>query len=258
MDVVEAFVSGIVQGITEFLPVSSSGHLVLVHSFFGRGGNTIFFDICLHFATMASVLIFFRNDIRELFASKGVVWRRCIILGTIPAAVAGLLFEKHAAVFFGSPRVVSSMLILTSLVLVMAHFLLLREARIISNVNIPKALAVGASQALAIVPGLSRSGLTISTGIFLGMKAEDSFRFSFLLSIPIVAGATLYKLSSVIFLPGSEGVLDFTVLMCGMFSAFFAGLLGLFFLRKAIFFRKLWVFSAYCFLLGVTGLILWP
>ena len=257
MSVLEAVVSGMVQGFTEFLPVSSSGHLVFVHSIFGIGKPEVFFDLCLHFATMGSVLIFFRREILGLFNPAGKTWRVCLAIGTVPAVLAGLFLEKHTSDIFGSPRVVSYMLLLTAAALIPAQIALSAKNRKVSELGTSKAFLIGLAQAAAIVPGLSRSGLTISTGLSLGMKAEESFKFSFLLSIPIIAGAMLYKLLSVTMSGNEGGEVNIVVFALGMAVAFFAGLAGLFFLKRAVIFKKIWVFSVYCFIAGFAGLLIW-
>ena len=257
MSIIEALILGIVQGLTEFLPVSSSGHLVLAHSFFGLGEPKMFFDICLHFATMIAVLIFFRRKVAGLFSSSGRVWRKCIAIGTVPGVIAGLLFEKHVTFIFASPRIVSAMLIVTAAVLILAQVNISRQDRITSAISPLRALCIGFAQAIAIIPGLSRSAFTISAGISSGLSAEEAFDFSFLLSVPIIAGATLYKLISVMSKAGGGGVNDAAGFAVGMFFAFLSGLMGLFFLKKAVLFGKIWVFSAYCFLVGSFGLFMW-
>jgi undecaprenyl-diphosphatase len=256
MSVLEAVVSGIIQGLTEFLPVSSSGHLVLAHSFLGSKEPEIFFDVCLHFATMASILIFFRKEVRLLFTPEGRNWRKYIAIGTIPAILAGLLFEKHVTLLFADPRAVSGMLLFTAAALIPAQIALSKKNSADTEIGNGRALMIGLAQAVAIIPGLSRSGFTISAGLSSGISPEKSFRFSFLLSIPIVAGATLYKAAGVLFLGKDGGTLSFPVFASGMTFAFLFGLAGLLFLRKAVMFRKIWIFSVYCFVVGSAGLIL--
>ncbi len=255
MGVLEAMVFGVIQGLTEFLPISSSGHLVIAGAFFGMEEQGIFFSLCLHFATMFSVLIFFRHEIAGLFVPSGKVWRICIALGTVPAVLTGVLAEKHMSGVFSSPRIVSGMLILTALVLIPAQRFLSLKGRETSAVGPAKALWVGIAQAAAIVPGLSRSGFTISAGLAAGMDGKEAFKFSFLLAVPIIAGATLYEGMSM--LRTGAGAEDVNVIFfaVGMFSAFTSGLLGLFFVKRAVVFRKVWVFSVYCFVAGSAGLM---
>ena len=257
MSIWEAILSGIVQGLTEFLPVSSSGHLVFAHSLFGVGEPKVLFDVCLHFATLASVVIFFRRDIAELFKSQGRMWRVCIAAGTVPAVLAGLLFEKYVSSVFGSPRVVSVMLLITAAVLIPAQVALSAKNRKVLELGPGKAFWVGMAQAAAIIPGLSRSALTISAGLSSGMRGEESFRFSFLLSVPIIAGATLYKVLSEMVSGGNAPAVSVPVLVAGMGFAFLSGMAGLFFLKRAVMFKKIWVFSVYCFIVGSAGLVLW-
>lgn len=257
MGILEALIAGITQGLTEFLPVSSSGHLVFIHSFFGMEEPEVLFDVCLHFATMASVLIFFRREIAELMGPSGRNWRRCLAIGTVPAVVAGLLFEKHVSVIFASPRIVSVMLLLTAAALMIAQRALSNKNRKTSNLSLGKAVVVGLAQAVAIIPGLSRSALTISAGLSSGMKGEESFRYSFILSIPIIAGATLYKVLKAVSSGGEVFPAGVVVFAVGMLFAFLSGLLGLLILKRAVMFQKIWVFSVYCFIIGSMGLIIW-
>ncbi|MFA6636978.1 MAG: undecaprenyl-diphosphate phosphatase [Candidatus Omnitrophota bacterium] len=256
MSIFEAVVSGIIQGLTEFLPVSSSGHLVLAHSFFGSKEPEVFFDICLHFATMASILIFFRREVILLFTPEGRNWRKYIAIGTIPAVLAGLILEKDVTRFFADPRAVSGMLLFTAAALIPAQMAFSKKNSTDLEIGNGRAFIIGLAQAVAIIPGLSRSGLTISAGLSSGISPEKSFRFSFLLSIPIIAGATLYKTAGVLFLGKEGGTLSAPVFISGMAFAFVSGLAGLFFVRKAMIFRKIWIFSVYCFLLGTVGLII--
>ncbi len=257
MSVFEAVASGLVQGFTEFLPVSSSGHLVFVHALFGVGEPRLFFDVALHFSTMLAVLFFFRKEIKGVLEPGGVRWRRGILIGTLPGVAAGLLFKERIEFLFGSPRIVSGLLVVTAMVLLGAQAVLSRKERRISGITAGNSLFVGVAQAAAIMPGLSRSGMTISAGISSGMEAEESFRFSFLLSVPIIAGATLHEIISGAFLSEELVPAEMPVIGLGMAAAFVSGLLGLLVLKRAVVTGKLWVFGVYCFIAGVTGLTLW-
>jgi undecaprenyl-diphosphatase len=255
MTLFESLISGLVQGLTEFLPVSSSGHLVLVHSFFGAEEPDIFFDICLHLATLGAVLVFFRKDIIALFTRAGSKLAFLVAVATLPAVAAGLLIRKHMDHLFQSPRAVSFMLIGTALVLLAGHSAMKRLSGGGKKPGLLSSINVGLAQVLALLPGISRSGVTISAGLLAGVKAEDSFKFSFLMAIPVIAGAALHEVIS----GGAEALEPgvFFVYAAGMVAAFVSGLFGLSFLLKVIRASRLWVFSVYCFLAGAAGLFIW-
>jgi undecaprenyl-diphosphatase len=254
MTIIEALISGFVQGITEFLPVSSSGHLVLVHRFFGFKEPNVFFDICLHAATLGAVILYFGRDICALIKEKNIAWFFYIAIGTVPAVGVALLFENRISGFFTDPRKVAFMLILTALALFLGQMVLWKRLNTGRGPTVRSSLLVGAAQALALLPGISRSGMTISAGLLGGMKAEEAFRFSFLLSIPIIAGAVLYKALTVdvaAMISGNSAAYAY-----GMASAFVAGIISLRLLWWIIRGRRLYVFGIYCFLLGAAGTIL--
>ncbi len=258
MTITEAVTCGVVQGLTEFLPVSSSGHLVLIHSLLGSSSvATIFFDVCLHAATVAAVLLYFRRDILQLVRERNRRWLFCLTVGTIPAVIAALLFRSEISAFFASPRKTAAMLIVTAVVLFLGQLSLWKKksgARS-ANPTFIRALAVGLAQACALIPGISRSGMTISTGLVSGMKIREAFRFSFLLSIPIVAAAAVYEMFSCGFSGGTSG--EFVYYAIGMVSAFITGLLSLRLLWWIMKRRNMFVFSIYCVLLGAGILLFW-
>jgi len=203
MDYLNTIIFGVVQGVTEFLPVSSSGHLVLLHNFLNIPfGNEIVFDVSLHLASLLAVIYYFRKDIVKMIVSfvvsfsgkkddySKISWY--IVFATIPAAVLGFFFEDVIDFYLRSPLVVVFMLVLVAI------FFLIIERRAKPRVNMTdmsfkNAIVIGLSQALALIPGTSRSGITIITGLSLGIKREDAVKFSFLLSIPIIAGASIKK-----------------------------------------------------------------
>jgi undecaprenyl-diphosphatase len=211
MQLLQAAVLGVVQGLTEFLPVSSSGHLILVREFFGwelladAHWNTIF-DLSVHAGTFAGLLVYFRSDIVRLVGAffstfrhgiAGVADRRLawiILLATIPAALAGVLGEDVIeAQLRGAPMVVAGLLIVFGLILWAAEWHG-RKARALSATGWADGMLIGLAQALSLAPGVSRSGITMTAGLARGMTRETAARFSFLLSIPIIGGAALYGL----------------------------------------------------------------
>ncbi len=201
MNVLEAVFLGVLQGVTEFLPVSSSGHLVLAEYFLNLKEAGLAFDVILHMGTLVAVIAYFYRDwlsmARALFfykkADRGA--RKLLfflIVGTVPGAVAGFLLEHVAATYFRSPWIVVCTLAGVAIVLFVADRLARHELDL-KDIGFFQALLVGLSQALAIVPGVSRSGITMTCGLFLGFNREAAARFSFLLSAPIIAGAGLYE-----------------------------------------------------------------
>ncbi len=203
MDLFEAIVLAIIQGVTEFLPVSSSAHLNLAPYLFRWPDPGLTFDITLHFGTLIAILIYFYKDwvqiigqafgLRagtdvELGRNRNLLW--LLVIGTIPGGIAGLLLEKYAETTLRSPILTGAMLIVFGLIMWVAERIGSKR-RDIAAVNLRDALLVGCSQALAIVPGVSRSGSTISAGMLLGLDRVAAARFSFLLSTPIIAGAAL-------------------------------------------------------------------
>ncbi len=254
MSFTQAILSGIVQGLTEFLPVSSSGHLVLLHRFFGFAQSDMFFDVCLHAATLAAVVLYFRKDIIQLIREKDVKLIVCVGIATVPAVVAALLCEDKISLFFADYRKTAFMLMVTGMILFAGQFFLKKNQLGEKPVSYSASFLVGIAQAFALFPGISRSGATISAGLAGGLKREEAFRFSFLISIPIVAGAVIYKVLK-------PGVLDLVTgemwvkYVFGMITAFIGGFLSLNLLWKFIKAGKLFVFGIYCILLGAGAVL---
>lgn len=255
MTLAEALIAGLVQGLTEFLPVSSSGHLVLVHKFFGFAEPSIFFDICLHAATLIAVMLYFGRDIASLIREKNFKWLFYIAIATVPAVLAALLFEDRISGFFTSPGRVAFMLMVTGTVLLVGQVALWRRDTAGEKLSFLPALVVGIAQAFALLPGISRSGMTISSALAGGVKAEEAFKFSFLLAIPVILGATLYKALTVDL--GTVMAGNAMNYFAGMAVAFIVGFLSLHLLWKIVKGKKLYIFAAYCFLLGAIGIFFW-
>ncbi|MEM7433022.1 MAG: undecaprenyl-diphosphate phosphatase [Pseudomonadota bacterium] len=203
MTTLHIIVLAIVQGITEFLPISSSGHLVLVPSIFGWSDQGMAFDVAVHFGSLLAVLVYFREDVaRLIFGASEVLRGRLdtqtsraafgIGLATIPAAVAGLLLAGWISANLRSPAVVVATLAGYAVLMWAAdHFG--RKSRSYSDITIRDAFLIGCAQALALVPGTSRSGATITAGLALGLKRADAARFSFLLAVPVILLAAGYE-----------------------------------------------------------------
>jgi len=191
MTIFQAVIFGIVQGVTEFLPVSSTAHLILLPWFFGWPDPGLSFDVALHLGTLVALVIYFWKDWLGLLAKPRMI--AFIIAATIPGAVAGVLFESQVENALRSPKLIALMLSLMALVLVVAE-LKGRRKKELDQISWRDAITVGCAQAFALVPGVSRSGSTITAGLFVGMKRETAARFSFYLSAPIIAGAVAKKM----------------------------------------------------------------
>lgn len=245
MTLLQAAFLGILQGLTEFLPVSSSGHLVLAQSLIsGFSQPGVLFDAVLHAGTTLAVIIFFWDKIRKL--TKNYFW--LLLVGTIPAAVAGVLFQSQFEALFSNPRAVGLALILTGA----ANFLVDRFPKGEKKLNWKNSLLVGLSQAFAIIPGISRSGLTIFTGVWRGIGRGEAATFSFLLSIPAIAGAAGWQILT------HTSSLNEINLPNYILGATLAALFGYLSISTVLHFlttQRFRAFAAYCFLVG--GLALW-
>ena len=261
-----AVVLGVIQGLTEFLPVSSSGHLVLFQNLFGLEEPEIFFDVSLHMGTLAAICVFFFKDLREIAttlfsvstwsAREGSVWKRLcrkpeirlfglILVGTVPTGFLGLLFRPMAAKAFSSILLVGIMLFVTGMLLWLTRGLK-RGGRNAAQLTILDALFIGTIQGLAILPGISRSGSTIAMGLFRGIDRETAARYSFLLSIPAILGAMTMELGEAV----ASGFPPMRVVLPGAFMAAVVGYGSLRILVHLVKKGDLHVFAPYCWLLG--------
>ncbi|OCC15849.1 Undecaprenyl-diphosphatase [Dissulfuribacter thermophilus] len=230
----QAVVLGVLQGATEFLPVSSSGHLVLTEYFMDVNGGGLTFDVFLHLGTLLAVLVYFWRDWWKILKSLRTPSLKnpdfklllLLIIGTIPGGIIGVLLEGWVEQQLRSPWVVVSTLILVAFVLYFADKTM-NIKKAISGLNIKDAIIIGISQGLAVVPGVSRSGITMSAGLFLGLSREEAARFSFLLSCPIILGAGLFE--GIKFL-GTQGASLSQEIILGFLASFISGLLVISFL----------------------------
>ena len=190
---------GLIQGLTEFLPVSSSGHLVLIPALLDREGPDLATSAMLHLGTLAAVLVYYRSDISEMakFDRPGRRTITLIVIGTIPAAVLGLAFEDKVEELISEPRVVAGMLIVTGIILLSTRMITL-GVRTFSHIGPLDSVLIGLAQASALIPGISRSGMTISMGLTRGINRTDAARFAFLLGVPVIAGAGLLGMLEVV------------------------------------------------------------
>ncbi len=259
-----------VQGLTEFLPVSSSGHLVLVPEFFNIPAPTVAFDVLVHVATLVAVLGYFIRDVSKIVLSvvapgrlknrqEVKYWRRLLVwlvIGSIPAALAGFLLSGFFESLFDSTLAVGVFLLVTSLLLSGADFALGRvrpDTLKLDKMRAGDALIVGCFQALAIAPGLSRSGSTIAAGVFLGFDRQTAARFSFLLSIPVIIGAFLFKLRDI---GGAVSGTSGGAYAVGAIAAAISGFVAVYFLMRYVKEHRLRAFAIYTALLGVLVIAL--
>jgi undecaprenyl-diphosphatase len=253
MQLLDAIILGLTQGLTEFIPVSSSGHLILVGNFLNFEYSSLAFDTALDIGTLAAVYIFFAKDFYHLgrdFLFGGpqrkLAWY--IIIGTIPAVIAGVLIQHWAEGVFRDPRLVALNLIWVGILmyLVDRHF---RQRRDMEHVTAPRALGVGVAQALALIPGTSRSGITITAARAMGFDRVTATRFSFLLSAPVITGATL----KVVLEPSQlqEMALVPHLYIAGILAAFVSGYLAIKFLLAYLAKHGLGLFAAYRIAVGL-------
>ena len=254
MDILEAIILGIIQGLTEFLPVSSSGHLEIAKAILGDTSvpeESLTFTVVLHFATALSTLVIFRKEVAEIF--KGLfqfAWNEetkfClkIIISMVPAVIVGLLFEKQLeALFGGNILLVGVMLLVTALLLLLAD----KAKKTDKDVSFLNALIIGVSQAIAMLPGISRSGATISTSVLLGIDRTKAARFSFLMVVPLIVGKIAKDiLGGDISFQSSEMI----PMGAGFIAAFLSGLLACTWMISLVKKSKLSYFAIYCAIVG--------
>ena len=245
--------SGAVQGITEFLPVSSSGHLAILQGFYGWSEPAVFFDICLHLATLAAVVTYFGKDIVDILRRRDTLMIGCIAVSMVPAVIVGFLFEKKIEAAFASPKIVSALFLVTALVLFAGQWAVKFRVSRETRMSFGRAVVIGIAQSIAILPGVSRSGMTVSAGLLTGIDTEKAFRFSFLMSVPIILAAACLKALKTDL--GAEIGASAESYVAGMATAFILGILSLSVFSKVMKSKKLYIFGIYCFLLGVAGIL---
>jgi undecaprenyl-diphosphatase len=276
MSTIDALFLGILQGFTEFLPISSSGHLVLGEALLGIKSQNIVFEVIVHLATAAAIVLAYRKRIVSIMGSLGLAfspgaWKRLIpgdsgseprrenfllglyiVLGTLPAAFFGLLFKKRIEAAFTSPRLVCLMLIITGLILASSRFFPKQSGNQLSWWRV---VLIGLAQAFALLPGISRSGTTITAGLLLGLAPGKSAEFSFLLALPAILGAAVVELAP-LFPISPETSPNPGILAVGMTAAFFSGLTAIIFLLKALQAGKFDRFAYYLWAVGLAGILI--
>jgi len=249
---INQIIEGVIQGVTEFLPISSSGHIVFLKKITGfSSDNLVLQQIALHLGTLISVLIYYYQDIKDLVLKLNQKYTAYIFIGTLPLIFSGLfLFD-----FFDNINnnieiafpIASSCILITGFILLSTKFINNRNI----DLNWKIVFIIGCMQCLAILPGISRSGITISTALLLGVNSKEAAKFSFFLAIPAILGSCIIKVKDVI---GSESTYDFPVL--GFITSLVVGYIAI---RLLIFITvegKLWYFSVYCFIVGLLTLLL--
>ena len=264
-DAMGAAFLGLLQGLTEFLPVSSSGHLVLFQQFFDTGEDKLFFDLALHMGTLFVVLWFYRSEVLSIFRDlvsgdapwlqrPGVRMAGWIVLASIPTAVIGLTLEDQFERWFSNPPVLIVTFALTGTLLFASNWAQSGEADE-RGMRWRQAVLLGLVQGMAITPGISRSGSTIVAALFLGLNREYAARFSFLMSVPAIAGASLWKFRKV-----EADAVDWSAVGIGMLVAMVSGYLALILLVKLVKNGRLSRFAWYCWFAAILAGVMsfWP
>jgi undecaprenyl-diphosphatase len=247
----------VVQGLTEFLPVSSSGHLVLAQAMLGGAAEDLFLEVALHVGTLGSILVVYRSEVRRLlrFDRPALTYSLALAVGTLPAVAVGLLLRNVVQHLFAHPAVTAGGLLATAALLLTTKLHPVGGQRVGPWEPVApsylRALIIGLAQAVAIMPGVSRSGFTIATGIWAGLPRAEAARFGFLLSVPAVSGALVLQIL--------EGGLatrgDLVLTLAAMAVAFGVGLLAIRWTALAVVHSHFWKFGFYCLALGAAVLI---
>lgn len=265
MTTIETIFLGIIQGLTEFLPVSSSGHLVVGKNLLGFREPELLLDTALHFGTLLAVCIYFRSDLRQMIEA---VWRVIargenrrpgsgphanlafmVVIGSIPTALIGIIFKDPLERLFGSVTAVGMMLVITGIIVAITRFIPEAYGKR-DRVNVIIALAIGTAQGLAIVPGISRSGATIVCGLLLGLNRDLAGRFSFILCIPAIIGALLLQLDT-----AAISRVGAVPLMAGFVVSAVVGFLALKLLMGMVRKGHFYYFAPYCWTIGILTLV---
>lgn len=271
MELYQGIILGIIQGLTEFLPVSSSGHLVLGQIFFGMTESQLSFDISVHMGTLLAVLVVYFSDIRQMITSlvqcavklnrpdrfrqqfaedQNLKLAVYILAGSIPTALIGLILKQYEAVLFSSQTLVGCTLLITGTLLWISRKFYHRPSSD-NGVHLYQSVIIGFSQGLAVVPGISRSGTTIAVGMFLGLDRSMAAKFSFLLSIPAIIGAQILGIKDMI----EAGTAIDGVTIWATIVSFIVGLAALKLLIRLVHSGRFHLFAPYCWIIGAFVLI---
>jgi undecaprenyl-diphosphatase len=258
MSWIEALILGVIQGLTEFLPVSSSGHLEIGSVLLGlSASNNLLFAITVHLATALATAVAFRKDIGQLviglFRKDPDTWRfaLAIIISMIPVGIVGVLWKDAIETFFvGNMMLVGSMLLVTAILLAFSHFASAGD----KSVGPFRALMIGVAQAIAVLPGISRSGATISSALLLGVDRAKAARFSFLMVIIPILGAALLKAKDISSAPEALAIDTFSLII-GFLAAFISGYFACKWMVRLVTQGRLLFFSIYCAIVGVIAIL---
>ncbi len=267
MEIIDSFLLGLIQGLTEFLPISSSGHLVLGKDLLGGGlEKSITFEVVVHFGTLCSILIYYRKKIGDILRSlwdlvlhptefsnkvsndSNIKLSGFILLSMIPAMIVGFTMKDTIENVFLNPFTVSIMLLVTGVILFSTRF----RDQFPHDITSSSAFGIGLAQAFAILPGISRSGSTISLGLYLGIKREEVANFSFLMVIPVIAGAMMLEVKTMMEM--GIPMAAFWDLVVGFLTSFISGYFALKYLIIILQSKGIHPFAWYCWALGLTGL----
>ncbi len=264
MDILDAIILGIIQGLTEFLPVSSSGHIALAEAILSdaqglSADDNLLLTAVLHSATALSTMVIFRHDIlliiKDLLKferNESTLFAFKILLSMIPVGIIGLFFKDEIEVFFqGNILLVGAMLWFTACLLLLTHYVKPHQD---AEITFGKAFVVGLAQAVAIMPGISRSGATIATALLLKTDKTKSARFSFLMVLPPIFGATLLEIKDYTEVSTSQESISVAVLLVGFFVAFLTGVVACKWMLNLVKHGKLYYFSIYCFVVGAIAM----
>lgn len=258
---------GLIQGLTEFLPISSSGHLVVIPALLRLPTPSLGVAMAMHFGTLLAVCFFFRNDLKKMALALLAIHRQrqtgeekaylklafCVLIAITPSALAGLLFAEKIDSLFSEPRVVAVLLIINAIMLFSVSLFSATREPIVSRVGVIQAMVAGLFQVASLLPGISRSGSTITGGIFSGLNKEEAARFSFLMSIPTILGASLLEIKDLFSNTGGEPLMPIVI---GTAVSFVTGYFAIKSLLQILKKGKLYLFGIYCLLLGVFALVL--
>ncbi|MAJ44871.1 MAG: undecaprenyl-diphosphatase [Candidatus Marinimicrobia bacterium] len=251
MGYIDLIILGVIQGLTEFLPVSSSGHLVFIQHFLKIESPGTSLEVILHLGTLCSIIFFYNKELSSLlsqiisFEIEALKYIFYILFGIIPAAIAGVFFKDFFTSFFNNLYFTSYFLIFTGFILFCSKFM---EHKM-NSLSLKNTFMVGLIQAFSIFPGISRSGMTISVAMFLGLEKKEAFKLSFFLAIPIIIGATILEIPHLMSMDNSS----IFPLIIGFFVSACSGYIALKSLYKIVIKNKFWIFSLYCFIIGIIG-----
>lgn len=263
MNIIESILLGIVQGLTEFLPVSSSAHLQIIPYLLGLKEHQLSYDVLMHLGTLLAVVIYFKNDLLNILKSlttknpvNNVNDKKLLLMlfiGTIPAAVAGVLLKDFFESMFSKILYIAIFLSITGVVLFMSEVIFAKKNNLknISNMKIIDSFLIGCAQAVAILPGISRSGSTISCGLVMGLNKEDAARFSFLLAIPAILGAVVLQSKEILLALQTNFISSFIAFVTSFIFGYLAIAFFISFIKK----NSLKIFSFYCFIISFITLL---